>query len=233
MKYSFYKLLSMFYIYSFLGWCIEVVYAACELGKFVNRGFFNGAICPIYGIGAIIILLCLDKVKDRFFLLYFVSVVISSLLELITGFTLDVFFDQKWWDYTDLPFNLGGYICLKFSLLWGVACIVLVKALHPAVMWLIKQVPKNAGIVLLCTFSLIFSADIVVTLLQASQGFSGTSQIEKIIHALSDMIGKFLYLCTMFLRKIGVRQNATACSLPHRGSLNLVRLSHCKSLRIY
>ena len=116
-----YLFLWIFFIYSFLGWCTEVSYAALVTGKFVNRGFLNGPVCPVYGFGVVIVLSILVPLKGNLLVLFIGSVVLTSLLEWLTGFLLEKIFHQRWWDYSDQPFNIGGYICLRFSIAWGFA----------------------------------------------------------------------------------------------------------------
>jgi len=107
----------------------------------VNRGFLNGPYCPIYGIGVTLIVTLLEPVKNNLFLLYLGSVVILSTIELITGYILEKLFHQKWWDYSEKRFNLGGYICLKFSLFWGFAILFAVLFVHPIIVNLVNSIP--------------------------------------------------------------------------------------------
>ena len=158
-----YQFLCIFFVYAFLGWCTEVSYAALQTGKFVNRGFLNGPVCPIYGFGVVIILACLTPLKQHFILLFLGSVVLTSLLELVTGFVLEKLFHQRWWDYSDDPFNIGGYICLKFSIAWGLACLFVVDILHPTIQWLIALVPRGLGWVLLGVFAACMAVDLAAT----------------------------------------------------------------------
>ena len=137
----FYDIVLYIAIYGFLGWCLEVVYAAVNAGKFVNRGFVNGPVCPIYGFGAVIIIVCFAPFKNNLFLLFVGSVFITSLLEYITGLVLEKVFYNKWWDYSHMPFNIKGYICLKFSLAWGVACIFLIRIVHPVISGVVNLLP--------------------------------------------------------------------------------------------
>ena len=118
-----YRFLWIFFIYAFLGWCTEVSYAALVSGRFVNRGFLNGPVCPIYGLGVVLVMACLEPFRDNLLLLFVCSVLLTSLLEWITGFVLEKLFHQRWWDYSNEPFNLGGYVCLRFSIAWGLACV--------------------------------------------------------------------------------------------------------------
>lgn len=158
-----YQFLCIFFVYAFLGWCTEVSYAALQTGKFVNRGFLNGPVCPIYGFGVVIILACLIPLKQHFILLFLGSVVLTSLLELVTGFVLEKLFHQRWWDYSDDPFNIGGYICLKFSIAWGLACLFVVDILHPTIQWVIALVPRGLGWVLLGVFAACMAVDLAAT----------------------------------------------------------------------
>ena len=160
---SFYLFLWIFFIYSFLGWCLEVCFFALNTGKFVNRGFLNGPVCPIYGFGVVIVVLCLTPLMENTLLLFLGSVLLTSLLELGVGFALEKLFHQRWWDYTNEPFNLGGYICLRFSLAWGLACLLVMEIIHPSVLWLIRHIPHTLGLVLLACFVSVMAVDLTAT----------------------------------------------------------------------
>ena len=109
--FSLYQILAFFLIYSCLGWCLEVIYAAVSTGQLVNRGFLNGPVCPIYGFGMIIVLFTLSPLADNLLLLYIGGVILPSVLELAGGWALYKLYHTRWWDYSDFPFNIGGYIC--------------------------------------------------------------------------------------------------------------------------
>lgn len=158
-----YHALWVFFIYAFLGWCTEVSYAATKTGKFVNRGFLNGPWCPIYGFGVVIVLAFLEPLKDNLFLLFLGSVVLTSALEWLTGFLLEKLFAQRWWDYSNEPFNLSGYICLRFSLAWGFACLFVVKLLHPTVLLFIRLIPHLVGLILLGILLVVMAIDLAAT----------------------------------------------------------------------
>lgn len=83
---------------------------------------------------------------------------LTSILELITGFALDKIFHARWWDYTDMPFNIGGYICLKFSIYWGFVCITLMKGIHPVILGFVRFIPHMLGIVAVVFFAAVFVA---------------------------------------------------------------------------
>ena len=144
---SFYDIVIYFVLFAIAGYICEVIFAAIVLGKFVNLGFLNGPWCPIYGFGVVIVAICLKPLSKSLIVLFIGSVLLTSVLEYFTGFILEKVFDQKWWDYSDDKFNLGGYICLKFSLLWGVACTAVVKLVLPAVDAVIRVVPHFVGLI--------------------------------------------------------------------------------------
>lgn len=116
---SIYYSILYFFVYGFLGWCTEVIFAAFKQHRFVNRGFLNGPICPIYGVGVTLVIACLEAFQSNLLLLYISSVILVTVLEGVTGWAMDKLFHNKWWDYSKLPFNIGGYVCLLFSLIWG------------------------------------------------------------------------------------------------------------------
>ncbi len=194
--YSVYELLWLFFIYAFLGWCIEVGFCGLEIGKFVNRGFLNGPLCPIYGVGAVIVILCLTPISHNAVLLFFCAAVLTSVLELVTAFVLDKMFHARWWDYSDKPFNIGGYICLKFSVYWGLVCIALMRGIHPVIYDVIKLVPFVLGIILLVFFSAVFVCDVVITVItikKLSHRLGIMDELAQKIHNISDEIGSHVY----------------------------------------
>ena len=194
-SYSWYEMVWIVLIYSCLGWCAEVAYAAVKTGRFVNRGFLNGPVCPIYGFGMLIVLLVLEPVKENLALLFFGSMVFTSLLEFLVGFALERIFHDKWWDYTDCPFNIMGYVCLEFSLIWGVACVLAVDVLHPLILDAVRRIPKNAGKWLELGFALVMLTDAALTLyelLKLPRRFQAIDEMEKALTAVSDTMGEKL-----------------------------------------
>ena len=190
-----YEYLWYFFLYAFFGWCCEVCFAAAKDGVFVNRGFLNGPICPIYGVGVSIVVLCLTPVRENVFYLFIGSVLLTSVLEWITGFILEKAFHQKWWDYSDMPGNLNGYICPLFSLLWGLACLLILRVFHPMVARLVDWIPRPMGVILLCVCGVIFVADVVVTILtmvKLDKKLQRMDDLARKIRLISDGIGENL-----------------------------------------
>ena len=191
-SFSLYEIAMYFFLYAFLGWCCEVIYATLKTGKFVNRGFLNGPVCPIYGTGVVLLLLALTPLRDYAWAVFLAAALICSALELITGFVLEKLFHKKWWDYSDRHFNLCGYICLEMSLLWGVAALAVLYALQPMFAALLHKLPLTAGYILLGVFAAALLTDLVFTLLQISALGKKYSELQKINAALrigSDKLG--------------------------------------------
>jgi uncharacterized membrane protein len=190
--YTLYNLFAFFIVYAFLGWCLEVAYAAVNSGKFVNRGFLNGPVCPIYGFGVVLVIVCLTPLAENLPALFIGSVLLTSLLEYLTGLILEKVFANKWWDYSACPFNLKGYICLKFSLAWGIACLFVLKIIHPFIYKAIDLIPLLLGHLLIISLSLIFIIDFVTTAASILKFNKRLSQIEEISLSLrqhSDVLG--------------------------------------------
>ena len=123
------------------------------------------------------------------------SVILNSALELVTGFVLEKLFHQKWWDYSDMPFNIGGYICLMFSLVWGLACLLIMDVFHPLVDKLVSLIPHTVGVVLLCALSLVMLIDLaatVSTILKLNKKLRRLDELAGRIKSASDDIGEAL-----------------------------------------
>lgn len=158
-----YTYLWCFFIYAFLGWCGEVCYAAVIEKRFVNRGFPNGPVCPIYGLGVALIAFLMRPFGGNLAALLIGSMILGSALEWLAGWLLEKIFRQKWWDYSDEPHNIDGYICLRFSVLWGFAGALVVRFVVPATGRLTRLIPRPVGWVLLAVMSGLLIADLAVT----------------------------------------------------------------------
>lgn len=188
-----YQAVWIFLIYAFLGWCAEVAFAAVHKGKFVNRGFLNGPVCPIYGVGMLVVVTFLWGLRSNLILLFLGSAGLTTALEYATGWILEKFFHDKWWDYSDKPFNVKGYICLEFTILWGLAAAFIVGAVHPFVFILIKKTPFVLGVILMAVFLAAFVTDLVITvtaLAKLPKKLNAMLEAEKALKAISDKIGE-------------------------------------------
>lgn len=193
---SIYYSILYFFVYGFLGWCTEVIFAAFKQHRFVNRGFLNGPICPIYGVGVTLVIACLEAFQSNLLLLYISSVILVTVLEGVTGWAMDKLFHNKWWDYSKLPFNIGGYVCLLFSLIWGVACVFIVYFVHPLIHQVLSLIPHTAGIALIAILGIALLSDMIVTtsaIVKFNQYLERLKHITDELHAISNQIGSELY----------------------------------------
>lgn len=191
-----YYLILYFFTYGFLGWCAEVAYAAVKERRFVNRGFLNGPICPIYGVGVSAVLLLLEPFENNLVLLYVASVIVVTLIEGITGVALDKIFHHKWWDYSNQPLNIGGYVCMIFSLIWGVACVFIVKVFQPLIYKVMQLLPHTLGVVLIVVLSLVLFADLYVTasgILKFNKRLEMMERVAAELREFSDKMGSNIY----------------------------------------
>ena len=161
------SLILYFYIYSFLGWTLETIYALCLLGKFSKRGFLYGPLCPIYGFGAIIMLLFISKYKDNSLKNFFVSAVVFSIFEYLAGFALEAVLKIRLWDYTNDFFNINGRISLLYTLFWGISGIIFINHIHPFVKRITEKLLNKLSSIMqvniITIFTIIFISDIVLS----------------------------------------------------------------------
>lgn len=182
-----------FLIFAFLGWVLEVAFHAVKLHEFSNRGFCNGPICPIYGFGVALIALLLRPLSDRWLLLFVASVLVTTAIELVTGFVLDRLFHTKWWDYSENKCNLGGYICLRFSLIWGVLCMAVVKLLFPPIDALYAWIPHPVMIIFVtvgCSLVVFDAAVSTATVIGLNKRLAALDALSAKMRRGSDAIGK-------------------------------------------
>lgn len=198
---TFYQLAWLFVIYSFLGWCVEVIYHAVTWGEVTNRGFLNGPVCPVYGFGvvsvfALINLIQPDGTQMSDLLVYLFGVVLATLIELIAGWLLDICFHARWWDYSKKPLNFRGYICLEFSLIWGFAILFVVRIFQKYIDKLITGHDSSVlGWTILVILYVVYFVDLVVTV-AVIRGFNKKlGQLDKLssdLRIVSDKVSEKL-----------------------------------------
>ena len=189
-----YHMMAYFFIYAFLGWIVEVIYATLKTGKFTNRGFLNGPVCPIYGAGMALCVLLLNPVADYWWLLFIAGGLMASVLEFLTGFVLEKIFHAKWWDYSKEPFNIKGYICLKFSLLWGLGILLIFNTLVPLTDSIIDFIPYYWwGAVILAVLWAVIIADFIASVIQIKrlkENIKEAGKVSALLKSQSDFIGE-------------------------------------------
>ena len=173
-----------FYIYSFLGWIYESILVSVREKRWANRGFLIGPICPIYGAGGLLFALMGTHLTIP--LTFLVCMVSSAVLEYLTGYTLEKLFHASWWDYSDMPLNLNGYICLPASLLFGAMGVAVSHFIHPVVAMPVGRLPE--WLVSLAALLLVgvTSADITVTVSTLSDFVEKLVEADRMINQAID-----------------------------------------------
>lgn len=154
-----------FILYSIIGWCIEMIYCRICQGKWVDRGFLFGPYCPIYGFGAIILILSLKPFDNNPLILFILSLILTTVLEYITSYVMEKLFNAKWWDYSHLPLNINGRVCLLNSLEFAILSLFLIYIIHPKVIDLINMLPIKYLTLISASFVIVLSIDITATVL--------------------------------------------------------------------
>jgi len=163
------KTVYWFFLYGCIGWCVEVVYAAVKEHKLVNRGFLCGPICPIYGFGMVGLVYSVqliplpDSGSMSAVSIFFIGMVLTTAIELVGGWVLYKLYHIRWWDYSKMKYNLGGYICPQFSLLWGLGSVLMIKVVHPLLARGSNPMPFRVMLILDIVLLIIFVVDVIVS----------------------------------------------------------------------
>lgn len=157
------KYILLFFIYAFVGWCIEVVAKIIDDRKFVNRGFLIGPILPIYGVGVLLILL-VTKQTDNFIIVFLKAIAVCSVLEYFTSWIMEVFFKTRWWDYSQRRFNLNGRICINTMIPFGILGLFVVYLLNPFLNFVIDHSPYVLNVIITGIFVFFILLDFIITL---------------------------------------------------------------------
>ena len=153
-----------FCFYACAGWCMETIYCSIMEKRFVPRGFLHGPLCPIYGVGVLLMILFFEPFKDNLVVFYLVSTVVMSAWEYFVGWFLEVTTHMKYWDYSMYRFNLKGRICLWVCLVWGALSYVCIFWIHPPVAALFAGIPLLTRQIAAIVLAVAVLADAVVTI---------------------------------------------------------------------
>ena len=196
LPYPFVDSYMMFFIYSFVGWIVEVVYYGITEGKFINRGFLAGPLCPVYGLGFYAAVWLFEPLRDNFFVIFFGMAAACTFVELIAGIVLYHAFHMRWWDYSDYKLNFRGYICLRFYIYWGIAASLGIYVLHPLVKLLIRHIDHRVAIGILIFFTAVLVTDLITTIITIIGFKKKFEAMEKVVSGtkvVSDLIGSQIY----------------------------------------
>ena len=163
MIYTGYEFLWLFFVCSFLGWILETVTAAVKRKKFVNRGLVNTPFCVLYGFSTVFITIFCNELNGVW--LYLGSFIIATVFEWVTGHLIERFYHERWWDYSNMKFNIDGYIALPMSAIWGALAFVMVKWGNSLILRLFRLLPSIAGPIIIWVLFALLALDVLATLI--------------------------------------------------------------------
>ncbi|MDE6047419.1 MAG: putative ABC transporter permease [Anaeroplasmataceae bacterium] len=147
-----------FFVYAFLGYLCEVAYCSICQRKLVNRGYLYMPICPIYGCGAILILLSMLPISNMWYLVLILGILLTSGLEYLTSYVMELIFHMRWWDYSKRKLNINGRVCLRNSLMFGALVMLVIYGLHP----LVSKLMEAMGTIPIRVLNSIFLTGLIV-----------------------------------------------------------------------
>lgn len=160
-NFSVYELLWLFFIYSFLGWLFETTYAAFRQKRFVNRGLVSGPLCIAYGIGAVLMTVGLQELTGVW--LFIFATVYAAAMELAAGKIIERVYHERWWNYSNIKWNLDGYICVPFSLIKGALGFVVVRFGNRLLLQLVNRLPQLLVHIVLTVLIVVLCVDILAS----------------------------------------------------------------------
>ena len=166
MEISIFNILSYFIVYSFLGWIMETIFRSFCEKKLINTGFLIGPVCPIYGIGSIIMVVSMGWLQGRIIEMFFMAVVVLTFWEYIVGLILEKAFNTKYWDYSDHKFNFQGRICLTNSIYWGFLGVGFIHLINPFVWGIINQFDQNIFSIIIYSATTLLLIDTIVSVIK-------------------------------------------------------------------
>ena len=184
-----------FFFYSFIGWFFESCYCSIRPKKWVNRGFLRGPICPIYGTGGLVMMICLLPLRHiteslylNELLIFIAGAILCDIVEFMTSYIMEKLFNARWWDYSNKKFNIQGRICLTHTFYWGTCSCLFVFILEPIMnLYLVGQVSESSRNILTYIFLTVFAFDLLDTVINAL----GIRSISSTFMKLSEEISEF------------------------------------------
>lgn len=153
----------LFFVCSFLGWCMEVCCKLVQFGRFINRGFLLGPLCPIYGTGAVLMAYFLPRWTTQVESTFILALALCGTLEYVTSWLMEKLFHARWWDYSQKRFNINGRVCASNLLAFGVMGVLVVKVLKPFAFGLFAKIPALWLNIITIALTVLLLADLGVS----------------------------------------------------------------------
>lgn len=143
-KIDFHKILWYFTIFSVIGLIIETLFCYITTGVIESRkGLLIGPFCPVYGVGAALLILLLNNYQENSLKLFIIGAVIGNIIEYMLSYILEAYYGTRFWDYSFIDWNLNGRVCIKYSIFWGILAVILIKWIQPKVDNIIKKIDEK------------------------------------------------------------------------------------------
>lgn len=207
-EYTLEQWLLFFYIYCFIGWIWESSYVSVCKRKWVNRGFLKGPFLPLYGSGAVCILIVTIPFRENILMMCIAGMIFATVLEYVTGYVMEKLFRVRYWDYTGNFMNINGYICLKSTLCWGVMTILLVRVFHVRIEHLVLAVREEYAEHLVLLLTPILAVDFVTSFSAALHLRDALIQKERIVEELQKLSQKKRNWKELY-RKLATKQESS------------------------
>ncbi|MBO5336156.1 MAG: hypothetical protein J6A94_03380 [Lachnospiraceae bacterium] len=208
--------LFFFYFYCFFGWCFESTYVSLKCKRLVNRGFMRGPFLPLYGSGAIMMLLVSMPFQENLFLVYVVGCIGATVLEYVTGVAMEAIFKVRYWDYSNQRFHFQGHICLSSSLAWGVLTILMTEWMHKPVERFAMGIPLSILTVFIMIVTAIVCADFALSFKAALDLRDVLIKMEKAKQELMHVQKRLDVIIALTNEELAARKEALSESLTQR-----------------
>ncbi len=217
--YSLSQWLFLFYFYCFLGWCVESTHVSIRQKPphWVNRGFMRGPFLPLYGSGAIMMLVVSAPFQHNLFLTYVAGCIGATILEYITGVTMEALFKVRYWDYSNQPFNFQGHICLGTTLAWGGLTILMTRIIHKPIEGLLYMIPFNLLSVVVFILTVFIAADFALSFRAALDIRDILLTMEKVKEEMAHMQKRLDVIAAVTGEEIGQYRSAAEMRIEEIG----------------
>lgn len=176
----------LFFFYSAAGWFVESLYRSIGEKRIINSGFLTGPMCPIYGTGALVMIVFLyNPFRENMLAVFLLGMLLCDMVEYITSVLMEILFHARWWDYTYEFLNIRGRICLKHTLYWGIASVAFVKLLHPKIDSIVQNFDLKTVRILLIVVFVVFFLDVANSVRKALDIRKLQDKLSKILESVS------------------------------------------------
>lgn len=184
------KIIAYFIIYSLIGWAIESAYKSYLQKKWINTGFLNGPFCPIYGIGALIMIIFLNNYKMNFIIVFLLGFIILSIWEYLVGVFIEKIFHTKYWDYSDKKINIKGRVCLFNSICWGILSVLFINFMHPFIVEKITIIPDNILIIVVSILLAFIVGDTIQSIIKLKTLDKKLEKLKELNEAIKEKLSE-------------------------------------------